>query len=91
MVNNAGVGEESNPVWDYSLSSFDHVIGINLKGVFYGTKYASAQMKDQSPLPSGDRGWIINVASILGLNGTAGAGKSRAHRPAASRPPPPST
>lgn len=39
------------------------------KGVFLGTKYAALQMKSQTPHANGDRGWIINVASVLGLNG----------------------
>lgn len=48
------------------------MLAVNLRGVFLGTKYAARQMKDQEPDASGDRGFIINVASILGLNGTAG-------------------
>jgi hypothetical protein len=30
-------------------------------------------MKDQDPHANGDRGWIINVASVLGLGGTPGS------------------
>lgn len=73
MMNNAGVGEvDAAPIWDYEESSWDKVLAINLTGVFLGTKYAAKQMKDQEPHPSGDRGWIINLASVLGLNGTPG-------------------
>jgi hypothetical protein len=32
-------------------------------------KYAIAQMMKQDPLPSGDRGWIVNISSIGGLVG----------------------
>jgi NAD(P)-dependent dehydrogenase (short-subunit alcohol dehydrogenase family) len=42
-------------------------MAINSTGVFLGTKFASAQMLKQDPHSSGDRGWIINTASILGL------------------------
>ncbi|KAF2639626.1 putative short chain type dehydrogenase [Massarina eburnea CBS 473.64] len=71
MVNNAGIGDaaHSNPIWDADEAHFDLTIAINLTGVFYGTKYASRQMKSQDPHPSGDRGWIINLGSVLGLNG----------------------
>ncbi|KAK3714305.1 hypothetical protein LTR37_007891 [Vermiconidia calcicola] len=40
---------------------------VNSTGVFLGCKYASKQMLNQEPHSSGDRGWIINTASILGL------------------------
>lgn len=42
---------------------------VNAKSVFLGCKYALAQMLQQDPHPSGDRGWIINMSSILGLVG----------------------
>ena len=48
-------------------------MNANVNGVFYGTKYASAQMITQEPLPSGDRGWILNAASVYGLVGTPSA------------------
>jgi len=75
MINNAGVAmESSNPaaVWDVSEDTWDTVMGINAKGVFLGCKYAAKQMISQDPGPNGDRGWIVNTASILGLVGTAG-------------------
>lgn len=34
-------------------------------------KYAVRQMMKQDPLSSGERGWIVNVASIGGLVGLA--------------------
>jgi NAD(P)-dependent dehydrogenase (short-subunit alcohol dehydrogenase family) len=67
MVNNAGIGGEAALLADYSLESWDRVIGINLSGVFYGMKYAIPAM-----LESGG-GSIINVASILGQVGFATA------------------
>ncbi|KAK6430687.1 hypothetical protein LTR95_013156 [Oleoguttula sp. CCFEE 5521] len=71
MVNNAGIGipDKPKPVWEVSPEDWDKTQHINSKGVFLGIKYASAQMLKQDPLPSGDRGWIINTASILGLVG----------------------
>ncbi|KAF2453483.1 hypothetical protein BDY21DRAFT_402168 [Lineolata rhizophorae] len=69
MVNNAGVLAESKKVqkiWEYDESAWDHSFAVNSRGVFLGCKYAAAQMIGQDPLPSGDRGWIVNLASIAG-------------------------
>ncbi|KAJ0419216.1 hypothetical protein BJY00DRAFT_324545 [Aspergillus carlsbadensis] len=74
MINNAGVALESTdpkPIWDFSQEIWDKDIAINSTGVFLGCKYASAQMIKQPPLPCGDRGWILNISSILGLQGSA--------------------
>ncbi|KAF2722883.1 putative short chain type dehydrogenase [Polychaeton citri CBS 116435] len=73
MCNNAGIAIEAydpRPVWDVSIETWEKTIGVNATGVFLGIKYASAQMIKQDPLPCGDRGWIINTASILGLVGS---------------------
>jgi len=71
MVNNAGTGEDLKPIWEYSPEHFEKIISINLKGVFLGIKYATAQMIQQEPSPSGDKGWIINMASVWGMAGMA--------------------
>ena len=77
MVNNAGIAFEGSapaPIWDCQLDVWDKTNAINMTGVFYGCKYASAQMLKQEPhQPSGDQGWIINTASILGLVAAAGS------------------
>lgn len=52
---------------------------VNARGVYLGCKWACKQFLEQEPHESGHRGWIINVASILGINGiSGGAGKSLA-------------
>ncbi|OQN98100.1 hypothetical protein B0A48_15932 [Cryoendolithus antarcticus] len=63
------VARAPKPVGEVSPEDWDKTQHINSKGVFLGIKYASAQMLKQDPLPSDDRGWIINTASILGLVG----------------------
>ncbi|MBX3141045.1 MAG: SDR family oxidoreductase [Trueperaceae bacterium] len=65
--NNAGIAGESNPTADYSVAGWHKVIDVNLNGVFYG-------MRAQIPavLAAGG-GAIVNVASILGQVGFAGA------------------
>ena len=42
---------------------------MDARGVFLGCKYASAQMIQQEPHENGDRGWIINISSVLGSVG----------------------
>jgi NAD(P)-dependent dehydrogenase (short-subunit alcohol dehydrogenase family) len=77
MINNAGFALEARtpaPVWETSVDLFQQTADVNINGVFYGIKFASQQMIKQTPLqPSGDRGWILNAASVLGLVGSAGA------------------
>ncbi|KAF2104927.1 putative short chain type dehydrogenase [Rhizodiscina lignyota] len=76
MVNNAGVAPEAQnpqPVWSLSESAWDQSMSVNAKGVFFGCKYASAQMMSQEPGPSGDRGWIVNIGSMVGIVGARGA------------------
>ena len=65
--NNAGIGGPQAPTADYPLEGWAQVININLSGVFYGMKYQIAAM-----LQSGG-GSIVNMASILGAVGFAGA------------------
>lgn len=66
-VNNAGIAGEQNPIADMSLEGWEQVIRVNLSGVFYGMKYQIAAM-----LKNGG-GSIVNISSILGAVGFAGA------------------
>jgi len=65
--NNAGIGGENNPTADYSLEGWQQIIAINLSGVFYCMKYEIPAM-----LQTGG-GAIVNMASVLGQVGIAGA------------------
>ena len=77
MVNNAGIAPESArgtiPVNETEDSTFDLTMKVNIRSVFLGCKYAGRQMIKQDPHPCGDRGWIINTASTLGLVGLSGS------------------
>jgi NAD(P)-dependent dehydrogenase (short-subunit alcohol dehydrogenase family) len=66
-VNNAGIGGELGPTTNYSLQAWNDVISINLSGVFYCMKYEIPLL-----LKAGG-GAIVNMASILGQVGFAGA------------------
>jgi NAD(P)-dependent dehydrogenase (short-subunit alcohol dehydrogenase family) len=63
LVNNAGISNSEVRSVDLSEEEWDHVIDINLKGVFLGIKYAVPEMKKSGG------GAIINTSSLLGLKG----------------------
>ncbi|KVU68314.1 short-chain dehydrogenase [Burkholderia ubonensis] len=63
--NNAGVETHGHSVADTDEATWDHVLGVNLKGVFLSMKYEIPEM-----LKVGG-GSIINMASIFGLVGSA--------------------
>jgi NAD(P)-dependent dehydrogenase (short-subunit alcohol dehydrogenase family) len=65
--NNAGIGGEQNLTADYSIEGWQRVIAINLSGIFFCMKYEIPEM-----LKVGG-GAIVNMASILGQVGLAGA------------------
>lgn len=66
IVNNAGIGILA-ATHELSYEDYERVIRINQDGVFFGSKYAIQQFLQQ------DGGVIVNVASILGTVGEAGA------------------
>ena len=68
LVNNAGiVGAGVVPMEDVSFESWRQVMTINLDAVFLGCQAAIREMK------SSEGGSIINISSIMGIVGGAGA------------------
>ncbi|MGH9714461.1 MAG: SDR family oxidoreductase [Candidatus Acidiferrales bacterium] len=67
--NNAGIEGVWTPIVEQTESDFDTTIAINLKGVWLCLKYEIQQM-----LKQGRGGAIVNMASVAGLIGSAGAG-----------------
>lgn len=65
--NNAGIAGEQKPTADYSIEGWQKLISINLSGVFYCMKYEIPAMLNVGG------GSIVNIASILGKVGFAGA------------------
>src|SRR5947209_3864599 len=55
-----------------SLASFNKVIQVNLIGTFNTIRLASAAMVNNSPNEDGERGVIINTASIAAFDGQIG-------------------
>ncbi|MBV9352919.1 MAG: SDR family oxidoreductase [Mycobacterium sp.] len=70
VVHAAGVAG-GGPVHLLDRSEWERVIGINLTGTFLVAKAALARMIDQ-PRVDGERGSMVTLASIEGLEGTAG-------------------
>ncbi len=64
MVNNAGIGYLMKPIIEMQQSDWDTVLGVNLRGVFFGIKHAAIQMIRQ-----GDGGRIINIGSQASKSG----------------------
>src|SRR5688572_10248830 len=69
MVNNAGIGYLMQPIVETSQASWDAVLGVNLRGVFFGIKHAALQMIRQ-----GEGGRIINIGSQASKSGFVNAG-----------------
>jgi len=56
----------------HSLESYRKVIDVNLTGTFNIARLAADAMKDNAPEPDGNRGVIINTASIAAFDGQRG-------------------
>lgn len=70
VVNAAGIAG-GGPVHLLDGRAWDQVLEVNLKGTFLVCKHALVQMLVQAPI-EGERGALVNLASIEGLEGTAG-------------------
>ena len=66
--NNAGIEGTWSPIAEQSEEHWDSTIDINLKGVWLCLKYEIQQM-----LKQGGGGAIVNMASVAGFIGSAGA------------------
>jgi len=72
LVNNAGIAPEGGPIEDKTLEQWRHTIAVDLDSVFLGCKHAIRTIK-KTTARGGPGGSIINLSSILGLVGSAGA------------------
>ncbi|MEY2449462.1 MAG: hypothetical protein QOH79_2938 [Acidimicrobiaceae bacterium] len=70
VVNAAGVAG-GGPVHMVDAGEWDRVIGVNLTGTFFVCKHVLRCMLEQPPV-DGERGSLVNLASVEGLEGTAG-------------------
>ena len=61
LVNNAGVSIGKRGIEDTSIQDWDHIMDINVKGVFLGTKSVIPAMRRAGG------GSIINISSTAGI------------------------
>lgn len=64
MVNNAGIGYLMKPLVEIEGNEWDAVLGVNLRGTFFGIKHAAKQM-----IAQGGGGRIINIGSQASKSG----------------------
>jgi NAD(P)-dependent dehydrogenase (short-subunit alcohol dehydrogenase family) len=79
LVNSAGIGWAQRTVgkdgsYDSAanLDAFKQVIAINLVGSFDCIRIAGTAMSTTEPLESGERGAIVNIASVAAFDGQIG-------------------
>jgi NAD(P)-dependent dehydrogenase (short-subunit alcohol dehydrogenase family) len=75
LVNCAGIGTAGRIVGrdgPLKLDAFDRVIRVNLIGSFNMLRLAAAEMAEQDPLDEGERGVIVNTASVAAFEGQIG-------------------
>lgn len=82
LVNCAGVGSgkaktasrdrETGEIREYPLDNFERIIQINLIGTFRCITKSAAGMLTLEPLEDGDRGAIVNTASVAAEDGQIG-------------------
>jgi NAD(P)-dependent dehydrogenase (short-subunit alcohol dehydrogenase family) len=75
LVNCAGIAIGQKTVGrdgPHPLDAFQRVIMINLVGTFNMIRLAATAMTRQDPLPNGERGVVINTASVAAYDGQVG-------------------
>lgn len=67
LVNNAGVAGGNHELMDHSFDAWRQILSVNLDGVFLGLRHAGPR------IAASGGGSVINISSILGKVGMAGA------------------
>jgi NAD(P)-dependent dehydrogenase (short-subunit alcohol dehydrogenase family) len=68
LCNNAGIDGDIRMLADVEDENYERIMAINLRGVFFGIKYAIPLLKRRGG------GSIINIASTAGITATPGLG-----------------
>jgi 3-hydroxyacyl-CoA dehydrogenase / 3-hydroxy-2-methylbutyryl-CoA dehydrogenase len=74
-VNCAGIGRAMRTVTKegpHSLDLFNRVVQVNLVGTFNAIRLAASQMVKNNPNADGERGVIVNTASVAAFDGQIG-------------------
>jgi NAD(P)-dependent dehydrogenase (short-subunit alcohol dehydrogenase family) len=75
VINAAGIGQAAKVLGKngpHPLDLFERTIRVNLVGTFNVIRLAAAVMAKNAPEPSGERGVVINTASIAAFDGQIG-------------------
>jgi len=79
LVNSAGIGWAGRTIGKdgqyesaFNLDAFKKVVAINLVGTFDCIRIAATAMSQTEPLDSGERGAIVNLASVAAFDGQIG-------------------
>jgi NAD(P)-dependent dehydrogenase (short-subunit alcohol dehydrogenase family) len=79
LVNCAGIGWAGRTIGKdgsygsaHNLDAFARVISVNLIGTFNCTRLAATAMSQTAPLADGERGAIVNTASVAAFEGQIG-------------------
>ena len=75
LINCAGIGIAEKVIGKYGvhgLDNFQKVISVNLVGTFNAIRLAAAAMTENEPNAEGERGVIINTASVAAFDGQIG-------------------
>jgi NAD(P)-dependent dehydrogenase (short-subunit alcohol dehydrogenase family) len=75
LVNCAGVGTAARIAGrdgPMPLETFERVIRVNLIGTFNMLRLAAARMAEAPPLEGGERGAVVNTASVAAFDGQVG-------------------
>jgi NAD(P)-dependent dehydrogenase (short-subunit alcohol dehydrogenase family) len=66
LINNAGIGYLVGPIVEMTQENWDAVLGVNLRGCFFGMKHAARQM-----IAQGTGGRIVSIASQAAKSGAS--------------------
>ncbi|MFC4712848.1 SDR family NAD(P)-dependent oxidoreductase [Planococcus dechangensis] len=66
FMNNAGIIGKTAPLTEQTITDFEAIMNLNVRGVFLGLKYVLPIMSAQK------KGSIINTSSVSGLMGSSG-------------------
>ena len=72
LVNNAGIGDQTGPTVAQNATAFDRVLAVHLRGSFLMSQALGRHWLEQPASASpgrGQRGAIVNLASIASLGG----------------------
>jgi NAD(P)-dependent dehydrogenase (short-subunit alcohol dehydrogenase family) len=87
LVNSAGIGWAQRTIGKdgsyesaANLDAFKKVIAVNLIGTFDAIRIAATAMSQTEPLEDGERGAIVNIASVAAFDGQIGQNANSASK-----------